>query len=110
MSNMNPTTASWVNPAMATDQDGNQVAWDASTDMAGIELAIDNAPAVSVPTASGANTFDLRTLDAYKALKAGNHTLSLAIVTKEGATSSFVGPVTFPIGVTPLAPANLVLA
>lgn len=107
---VNPKKATWVNPTQAVDQTGATVAWDSGTDLAGIEIQFDSAAAVSVPVAFAANSFDLTSLAAYKALPVGTHAITLAVVTKEGASSSFSGAATFLIEVTPLAPTNLVVA
>lgn len=107
---VNPKNVSWVNPTQATDQTGALVAWDAATSLAGIEIQFDSVPAVSVPVALGATSFDLTSIAAYKALLAGAHALDMAVVTKEGATSQFSGTVPFLIEVTPLAPTAVVVA
>jgi hypothetical protein len=106
---VNPKTANWINPTQATDQTGALVAWDASTDMAGIEIQFDGTPAVSVPTGFG-TSFDLTTLAAYKALPAGSHNLDMAVVTKEGAVGQFSSTQPFQVAVVPLAPTAVVLA
>ena len=107
---VNPKTASWVNPVQATDPTGAVVAWDPNSDLAGIEIELDGAAAVSVPAALGATSFDLTTLAAYTGLASGQHTLEIAIVTKEGAASPFSSAVTFLRALVPLAPTNLVVA
>lgn len=106
----NPKSISWVNPTTGTDQSGNTVSWDANTDLAGIEIQLDSVPAVSVPVSTGANSFNLRTLSAYLSLPAGQHNVGMAVVTKEGAVSSFTSAVTFQVAVVPAAPTSLVVA
>jgi hypothetical protein len=110
MSTTNPKNVSWANPTQATDQTGATVAWSAATDLAGIEIQFDSVPAVSVPVAFSTASFDLTSLAAYKALATGSHSLALAVTTKEGASSSFSGAVSFLIEVTPLAPTAVVVA
>lgn len=98
-------TISWVNPT--TNTDGTPFA--ATTDTAGYEIAIDGAAAVSMPIGY-ATTFDLSTLAVWPTLKSGNHTVSIAITTKEGETSAPSNVVTFPVLGTPQAPTNLAIA
>ena len=105
----NPKTATWTNPTQATDANGVPVAFDPSQDMAGIEIQLDDQPAVVVP-AGVATSFDLTSLDAFKALSPGEHTLGLAIVTKEGTVGQFASGATFQRAVIPLAPTSLALA
>lgn len=107
---INPQNISWVNPIQAKAPDGSAVAWDANTELAGIEIAIDAVPAVSVPVAFGATTFQLASLDAYKQLGSGDHSVKLAVVTKEGVASDFSAAVTFSVAVVPFAPTAVVVA
>lgn len=107
---LNPRVLSWVNPTQALDQTGKTVAWDPATDLAGVEIQLDGAGAVSVPLAAVADAFDLTTLAAYEELPVGTHTVALAVTTKEGVSSDFSVPVTFLTGVVPLAPTGLTLA
>jgi hypothetical protein len=107
---VNPKTASWTNPTQGIDPTGATVAWDPTADLAGIEIQLDGAAAVSVPVALGATSFDLTSLAAYKALASGQHTFDIAVVTKEGAVSPFSSTVTFLRAVVPLAPTNPVVA
>jgi hypothetical protein len=106
----NPRKISWNNPTEGIDASGNTVAWNASTDLAGIEIELDGTPEVSVPVSLGANNFDLTTLASYKALAVGQHTIAMAVVTKEGAVSPFTSAVTFLSAVVPLVPTNIVVA
>ena len=106
----NPKTVSWVNSTQGTDQNGNTVPWDATTDLAAISIEIDSEPVVSVPVSLGATSFDLTTLASYQALASGAHILALAVVTKEGAVSAFAAPDSFSTGVVPLAPTAVVVA
>jgi hypothetical protein len=107
---VNPKTVTWVNPTQATDQTGAAVSWDAATDLAGIEVQLDSVAAVSVPVALAATSFDLTSLAPYKALPAGTHAISLAVVTKEGTVSPFSGVIPFLVEVTPMAPTSVVVA
>lgn len=106
----NPHTVGWVNPVNGTNQAGQTVAWDPTQDLAAIEIEFDSAPAVSVPVALGATKFDITTLAAYQSLPSGQHTIALAVVTKEGAVSGFAPAQAFQAAVVPLAPTNIVLA
>lgn len=105
----NPSTASWVNATQGTDQNGNTVPWDALTDMAGVQVSFDGQPAVSVPT-QFANKIALSTVGSYAALPPGQHTMTVADVTKEGAVSPPSQTVTFLVAVVPNAPTGLALA
>lgn len=107
---VNPKTISWVNPTQAHDQNGAVTAWDAATDMAGITIQIDGQDAVSVPTSAGATKFDITTLDAYKALPVGAHSLKIADVTKEGTVGDQSAAAPFSVAVVPLAPTAVALA
>lgn len=106
----NPKTASWVNPTQGKDPNGTLVPWDANTDLAGIEIQLDGQPVVSVPVSLGATSADLTTLTAYTSLPSGQHTIDIALVTKEGAVSPFSSTVTFLRAVVPLAPTSVVVA
>lgn len=106
----NPKNVSWANATQAINSAGATVAWDPTTDMAGIEIAFDGQPAVSVPTSLGATSFTLTSLAAYLALSSGQHTLTMADVTKEGAVGGFSAPLTFLTAVVPLAPTSVALA
>lgn len=100
------TTVSWVNPTKTTD--GGD--YDAATENAGYVLAFDGGDgAVSLPLAFG-TSFDYGTLQAYQDLKSGTHTLTLAVVTKEGVTGNFSEPATFRKTGTPLAPTSVAVA
>lgn len=101
---VNPTVISWTNPT--TRVDGSPYG---QADNAGYELGIDGTGAVSIPLAWGTQ-FDLTTLDAYRALNSGTHTLTLAVVSKGGVKSNPTPPVSFQIEVAPMAPTNLVVA
>lgn len=106
----NPKTLSWANATQAVNSGGATVAWDPTTDMAGIQISFDGQAAVSVPTSLGATSFNLTTLAAYLALPVGQHTLAMADVTKEGAVGASSPPVTFLTDVVPLAPTSVTLA
>lgn len=106
----NPKTVSWANAIQAVNSAGATVAWDPTSDMAGIQISFDGNTAVSVPTSLGATSFNLTTLAAYLALPAGQHALVMADVTKEGAVGGFSAPLTFLIAVVPLAPTSVALA
>lgn len=105
----NPKHISWVNPLQGTNQNGDLVAWDPSTDMKGIELQFDGGTPIEVDTGF-ATIYDMSQLDAYKTLKPGQHTVDMAILTNEGALGGFSVSVTFLIAVVPLAAQNPVLA
>lgn len=98
-------TLSWTNPTQNTDG----TAFDPA-DFAGIEIELDGAPAVSVPESAAVTSFDLSTLAAWSGLKSGSHTVTLAITNKEGNTSDFASPVTFPVLAVPMAPTALSVA
>jgi len=100
---INPKHISWVNPQQGTDQNGNLTAWDPSTDMKGIELQFDGGTPIEVDCGF-VTSFDMSTLDAYKALASGAHTVDIAILTKEGVLGGFSVQQTFSIGVAPLVP------
>lgn len=106
----NPTKVNWENPTQAKDPTGAVVAWSAATDLAGIEIQLDTTAAVSVPVSASATSFDLTTLAAYTGLSAGQHTIDIAVVTKEGAASPFSSTVTFLRALVPLAPTAVALA
>lgn len=107
---VNPKTMTLVNPTQGTDQNGNTVAWDGATDFAGFVLVFDGGPPVTVELPAEVTSLDLTTLDAYKALSTGEHTLVVADFTKEGAVGAFAAPVSFSIAVTPLAPTAVMVA
>lgn len=94
---------SWLNPT--TDTDGNAYG---QPDNAGYVLAIDGQPAVSIPLTFG-TSFDIGTLASVQSLKAGPHSASLALVSKDGVTGGFSAPATFSNFATPSAPTNLVV-
>ena len=98
-------TLSWTNPTQNTDGTPFEAA-----DFAGIEIELDGAPAVSVPQSSEVSSFDLSTLAAWNTLKSGPHTVTLASTNKEGNTSDFASPVTFPVLAVPMAPTALSVA
>lgn len=106
---INPTHVNWVNPTQALAPDGSQVAWDANTDLGGVEIQLDGVPVVSAPVAFGATSFDLTTISTYQSLPVGSHTIGMAVVTKEGAASKFTDPVTFLRSVVPFAPTGVTL-
>jgi hypothetical protein len=78
------------------------------TDTTGYQIAIDATPAVSIPIGY-ATTFDMSTLAVWPTLKTGQHSVQLAVVTKEGVTGLF-GTATFPILGVPVAPTALVVS
>lgn len=92
----------WSNPTTTTDG----TVYDPATQQAGISVVLDGAAAVSVPSL-GASNFDLSTLAAYQALKSGNHTVAIDVVTKAGVHSALTAATTFPVGDTPSAPTGL---
>jgi len=106
----NPQTVSWANATQATDQNGNIVSWNATSDMAGVEIAFDGQAAVSVPASSAITSVTLKSVAGYSALPAGQHTLTVSDVTKEGAVSAPSQTVTFLIALVPMAPTNIQLA
>lgn len=106
----NPKKLSWVNPTQAIQPDGTTGAWDAATDLAGIQIAFDKVPAVSVPVALGATSFDLPSLTPYKALSLGPHTVAISVVTKTGVASDLSAAVTFQFDVVPFAPTAVAVA
>lgn len=107
----NPKTATWTNPTTATTPEGAQVAFDPATEEAGIQLEIDGKPVVAAPSQGPITTIDLTTIDAYKALPAGSHTLQVAAVTKDGEVGDYSAAVTFlRTGPHPDAPTSLALA
>lgn len=95
MAAANPRTLSWTNPT--TNADGTTMA---QTDFAGYVLALDGAPAVSVPLQFG-TSFDMSTLAAYTALKSGSHTVTLAVVNVAGNTGVASDAATFSIAAVP---------
>jgi hypothetical protein len=99
-----PSNLSWTPVTQNTDGS----AFDPTT-QAGIQLNLDSQPAVSVPLASG-NSFDMATLAAYQALKAGAHTASICLVTKSGAVSDPSNTAPFSVGLVPKPPAALAVA
>lgn len=100
------TLLTWTNPT--TNTDGG--AYDAATENAGYNLAFDNtSAAVSVPVAF-ATSFDFGSLDAYKALKSGNHTIRLSVVNKAGGESAYSAPLSFRKTGTPNVPVLVAVA
>lgn len=73
-----------------------------SADTQGYQISIDKAASVSIPNGY-LTTFDLSTLAVWSTLKSGNHTVDLAVVTKEGVTGVF-GSTSFQILGIPSAP------
>ena len=107
----NPKTATWTNPTTATTPEGAQVAFDPATEEAGIQLEIDGKPVISAPSQGPITSIDLTTVDAYKALPAGEHTLQVAAVAKDGEVGAYSAAVSFlRTGNAPAAPTNLALA
>lgn len=86
-----PYMLTWVNPT--TNTDGSALT---QSDVAGYEIAIDGAAAVSVPLGY-ATSFDLTTLAGFSVLKSGSHTVTLAVTNKEGETGAASSAVTFPV-------------
>lgn len=113
---VNQHVLSWVNPTSGTDENGNVLPL-ALSDIVAIEIQFDGGNAIEIPYPAAPpqaqGTFDLLSLDQYKALAAGSHTVDLAVKTAEGviggysATASFqIAPATF----TPAAPTNVQIA
>lgn len=92
-------TLAWSNPAQNTDG----TAYDPATSQAGISIVLDGAPALSVPS-GGAAFVDLTTIAAFQALKPGNHTVAIDVVTKTGVHSALTAALTFPIDAVPSIP------
>lgn len=82
----------WVNPTQNTDGS----AYDAATENAGYDLAIDGTvPSLSLPFAFG-NEFQLdAATQAYADLVSGTHNLRLRVVNREGLTSDWTPPASF---------------
>jgi hypothetical protein len=99
----NPHILSWTNPTQ--DTQGNPYTQAENT---GYEVVFDGGTPVTLPGVTWATSFDLSTLPAYQALKAGTHTVELAAIDAGGA-SAFTAAVTFSIVATPLAPTNLAI-
>lgn len=106
----NPKTLHWANATQGTNSAGAVVAWDPSADMAGIQVAFDGQPGISVPTSLNATSLDLTTVAPFVALAAGQHTITIADVTKEGVVGVSAPPVPFLAAVVPLAPTLVTLA
>jgi hypothetical protein len=96
-------TLQWVNPTQNTDGSPFDPA-----DFAGIQIQVDGAVAVSVPS-SIETSFDLSTLALWPTLKSGPHTVALAIVNKEGEASAFSAAATFSVARVPAAPTAVVV-
>ena len=97
---------SWANPVFNTDGS----AFDPTT-IGGYELSFDGAAAVSILPAAGESTsFDMNSLAAYTALKGGNHTVAVDVVTKTGEKSAFSAAAPFHIPLVPLAPTAVVVS
>ncbi len=102
---MNKTKLSWTNPTQNTDGS----AYNHQTQGAGYELAFDRGEAVvTLPFAFG-TSFDMADLDAYIALKSGDHIVGLRVVSREGARSAYA-EATFRKVAVPMAPASLAVA
>jgi len=82
---------SWTNPTTYTD--GTPYA---QSDNAGYTVQIDGTGQISVPIA-WATSIDLGALAVYPTLTVGNHTVSVAVVSKDGVQSDFASPATFQI-------------
>lgn len=96
----------WVNPSTNTDG----TAYDASKDNAGYTLQLDGVGQVSIPLAYG-TSFDMNSLDAYKALKSDKtHTAALQVVNKAGVASDFSAAATFSVVAVPSAPSSVSVA
>lgn len=106
----NPKTISWTNATQGVDQNGNTVPWSASADLAGVQISFDGAAAVSVPATTAITQLALSSIAGYSTLAAGQHTVTVAEVTKEGAVSPPSVVQTFLTAVVPLAPTSVVLA
>jgi len=99
----NPHIINWTNPTQ--DTQGNPYTQSENT---GYEISFDDGAPITLPGVTWATTFDMSTLPAYQALKAGTHTVKLAALDSAGA-SQFTGDVTFLLVATPMAPTNLVV-
>jgi hypothetical protein len=99
---MKPRDVTWTNPTERVDN----TPFDSTTETAGYELALDSAPAISIPIGY-ATSYDLTQLSAYADLKTGTHSATLAITDKEGNTSAPSAPATFRVALAPLAPTAL---
>lgn len=101
-----PHTLNWVNPVTNTDG----TAYDNVNENAGYTLSIDGTGEVSIPL-QWSTSFDMATLASWNTMAVGDHTASLAVVTKEGVTGAFSTPVTFHLNaVTPTAPTDVTVA
>lgn len=109
----NPKTLSWTWPTTAKDQNGNTVSL-ALSDIVAAELQFDGGAVIDVTSVTGASgaqaSLVLSTLDAYKALSPGTHTVDVAAKTAEGSIGGFSAPVSFLIAVVPDAPTALVFS
>lgn len=100
---MSNTTLTWSNPTEYVDGTPYTQA-----DNAGYLIKIDNVADIAIPM-GWATTFDIGTLAAYKALKAGSHTVTIAVVSKAGQASAYGPVVTFKIAVAPYHPTTITL-
>lgn len=100
---MQPIKLSWTNPTANDDTSAY-----AQADNAGYVIAIDAAPQVSIPLVWG-TSFDATAMIEAMKLKAGNHTLALAVVSKQGETGKFSPALTFPVFSVPNAPGNFAI-
>lgn len=93
----------WENPTQNTDG----TAYNAATENAGYELALDGEqPSVTLPFAFGTEfTLDSE-VAAYDALPSGAHTVRLRVVNRDGIYSAWTGPGTFRKVGTPRVPAS----
>jgi hypothetical protein len=100
----NPHILSWTNPT--TSVDGAPYTQSENT---GYEIEFDGGTPITLPGVTWATSFDMSSLSAYQALKAGTHTVSLAAV-DAGGVSTFTAAVTFLIVSIPSPPTNLAVA
>ena len=99
----NKTRLTWTNPT----QNEDNTPYDASTQNAGYDLALDGiVPTVTLPFALGTE-FDMKNLAAYTAMPSGSHVARLRVVNKDGIYSDWSPPVTFLKVATPRAVSTL---
>lgn len=82
---------SWTNPTVYTDGTPYTQA-----DNAGYTVQVDGAGQISVPIA-WATSFDLGTLAGWPSLSVGTHTVSVAVVSKDGVQSDYAPAATFQV-------------
>lgn len=85
------TKVTWTNPTTYTDGSAYS-----QSDNAGYTVQIDGTGQISIPVA-WATSVDLSTLAVYPTLTVGNHTVTVAVVSKDGVQSDFATPATFQV-------------